>query len=116
MARLIGRGGSCWSQSHRERSLTPARALPAFSRQMPPDIALILCAPADTVPRACRPPAKTESDDGLPASAHAPGTLVPGTDPDAAAVLGRLRLRGRAALRHGSGLWHFSSGAIVSRA
>src|SRR4030088_1274833 len=114
MARLIGRGGSCWSQSHRERSLTPARALPAFSRQILPDIALILCASADTVPRACRPPARTESDDGLPASAHAPGTLVPGTDPDAAAVLGRLRLRHPAPLQHRNKLHGLSPGHAPS--
>jgi hypothetical protein len=33
--------------------------LPAFRGQIPPDIALILDPPADTVPRACQPPAKT---------------------------------------------------------
>jgi hypothetical protein len=33
--------------------------LPAFSPQIQPDIALILDPPADTVPRACQPPAKT---------------------------------------------------------
>src|SRR6266852_4950927 len=92
---------------------TPQLRWPAAG---PRAIALILGSPADTVPRASLPPAKTRPDDGLDTSAHAPATLVPGTDPDAAALLGGLRLRDPAALRHGSRRRHLSSGHHVAGA
>src|ERR1700687_2250831 len=55
-------------------------------------------------------------DDGFSTSAPAPGTLVPGTDPGAAALLGGLRLCDPAALRHGSRRGHLSPGDDVARA
>src|SRR5439155_14548091 len=71
----------------------------ALSLHRSPRIALIPTSLADTVPRAWpAPSAKTRSDDGLTSSASAPGTLVPGTDPGAAALLGGLRLRDPATL------------------
>ncbi len=79
-------------------------------------IALIPRLPADTVPRACRPLAKTESDDGLHTRPHAPGTLVPGLHSCSAAVLGRSGLRDPAAVRYGDGSGHFSSRNHAARA
>src|SRR3984893_9696624 len=55
-------------------------------------------------------------DDGFSSSAHAPGTLVPGTDPDAAALLGGLWLRDPAALRHGGRRRHLSPRHHAARA
>ena len=79
-------------------------------------IALIPCLPADTVPRACFSPQRRPDDDGRHTPAHAPGTLVPGTDPGAAALLGGLRLRDPAALRHGSRRRHLSPRDHAARA
>src|SRR5206468_12617790 len=56
------------------------------------------------------------SDHGSLTNAHAPGTLVPGIDPDAAALLGGLRLRDPAALRHGSRRRHLSPRHHTARA
>ena len=50
------------------------------------------------------------------AAAHAPGTLVPGAHPGAAALLGGLGLRHPAALRHGGGRRHLSPGDDLARA
>src|SRR5580698_732177 len=88
----------------------------SFSARTCTPIALIPRSPADTVPRACHPHNGFESDDGRLTSAYAPGTLVPGIDPDAAALLGGLRLRDPAALRHGSRRRHLSSRHDVARA
>src|SRR4051812_23013315 len=52
-----------------------------------PDVALIPQFRADTVPRAS---SRDRIVNGPAALPYAPGTLVPGADPDAAAVLGRL--------------------------
>src|SRR5216684_4237352 len=57
-------------------------------RRDPIPVALIPRLLADTVPRACRPLANPESDDGLHTRPHAPGTLVPGLHSRPAAVLG----------------------------
>src|SRR5947207_5453901 len=68
-------------------------------------------------PRAlAKPLSKHRSDHGSLTSAYAPGTLVPGTDPDAAALLGGLRLRDPAALRHGSRRRHLSPRHHIARA
>src|ERR1700682_3118498 len=89
---------------------------PPVSGRIPPAFALINGPPADTVPRACRPPNEPQTDDGFEPSAHAPGTLVPGFYSRPAAVLGRSRLRDPAALRYGDGSGHVSSGDHVARA
>src|SRR6201999_1702447 len=86
------------------------------SRPIRPDIALIPGPPADTVPRSAEPPSQAlESDDGRNTSPHAPGTLVPGLHPRAAAVLGRAGLRDPAALRHGNGGGYVPSGDDIAR-
>src|SRR6185437_11570415 len=77
-----------WLARHRHRNRNCA--VRPISRRFAPDIALIPGSPADTVPRACRPLKALESNDGRHTPAHAPGTLVPGIDPDAAALLGGL--------------------------
>src|ERR1700734_2881678 len=78
-------------------------------------VTLIPCVPADTVPRAHPPPYESVNDDGLTAPAYAPGTLVPGLHSGSAAVLGGSGLRDPAALRHGNGRRHLSSGDDVAR-
>src|SRR5947207_8132488 len=68
-------------------------------------------------PRAlAKPLSKHRSDHGPLTSAYAPGTLVPGTDPDATALLGGLRLRDPAALRHGGRRRHLPSRHHAARA
>src|SRR4029077_17388878 len=86
----------------------PLSAPPIFCSLFPP-----VC--ADTGPRAIHF-AKPRPDDGCLASPYAPGTLVPGIDPGAAALLGGLRLRDPATLRHGSGCGHVSPCHHAARA
>src|SRR5690606_32132507 len=51
-----------------------------------------------------------------PSSAHGPAPLLPGADPDAAPLLGRLWLRRAAALRHGGRRRDVPSGDDAARA
>src|SRR5260370_36488932 len=61
-------------------------------------------------PARFKTPRETDSDDGRHTRSYAPGTLVPGFYSCPAAVLGRSGLRDPAALRHGNGRGHVSSG------
>src|SRR5882672_917712 len=67
-------------------------------------------------PARLKPPRETDSADGRIACPYAPGTFVPGLHSRSAAVLGRSGLRDPAALRHGNGRRHLSSGDDVARA
>src|ERR1700704_5093776 len=67
-------------------------------------------------PARLKPPRETDSADGRLACPYAPGTLVPGLQSRAAAVLGRSGLRDPATLRHGNGRRHLSPGDDLARA
>ena len=108
------------SRSHRDRSRTPARRFRKANR-----LELAISVPGDCldsrVPRRYGParfrnPPRDQIDDGRHTRPYAPGTLVPGLYPHAAALLGRSGLRDPAALRHGNRRRHLSSGDDAARA